>query len=90
LSAGRKQPVARQSVWNSSEFQQSTPKAWLDTFQAELPTAAVNQANPLVVPVPETRDVIGKMAAAVIGGQDAKQAAATAQSQVQKILEESK
>jgi len=43
-------------------------KDWLDSFAKSIPTAAVNQANPLVVQVPETRDAIGKAIVAVIQG----------------------
>lgn len=85
-AAAQKIPVARQSVYDSSVVQSGFPKAWLETYKMELPTAEVNQANPLVVPVPETRDVIGKMVDAVINGADAKQAAAKAQDEVVKIL----
>lgn len=82
LMAKRKLPVARQSVWNSQVFQSSLPKAWLDTFTQELPTAAVNQANPLVVPVPQVRDAIGKAITRVI--EDGPGAAASAANELQK------
>jgi multiple sugar transport system substrate-binding protein len=79
-------PVGRQSAWNSSEFQSSMPKGWLDAFAKEIPTAAVNQANPLVVQVPETRDAIGKAIVAVIQGGNAKEEAMKAQQACLKIL----
>ncbi len=79
-------PVARQSVFNSSAYQASQPKDWLEVFNKEIPTAAVNQANPLVVQVPETRDAIGKAIVSVIQGGDAKTAAQKAQDDTLKIL----
>lgn len=84
--ASRKIPVARQSVWNSQTFQQALPKDWLSNFLREIPTAAVNQANPLVVPVPEVRDAIGKAIVSVIQGGDARSAAREAQRDVLRIL----
>lgn len=84
--AQRKIPVARRSVWNGKSFQTLLPKAWLDSFVKELPSAAVNQANPLVIPVPEVRDAIGKAIVSVIQGGSARQAAAQAQQEVLKIL----
>jgi hypothetical protein len=61
-------------------------KEWLDAFAKQLPTAAVNQANPLVVQVPETRDAIGKAIVSVIQGGNAKEAAMKAQQDCLKIL----
>ncbi len=84
--AKMKLPVGRESVWKSPEFQSSMPKEWVDVFAKELPTAAVNQANPLVVQVPETRDAIGKAIVAVIQGASAKDAAMKAQQDCLKIL----
>ncbi len=84
--AKMKMPVGRESVWKSPEFQSSMSKEWLDAFAKELPTAAVNQANPLVVQVPETRDAIGKAIVSVIQGGNAKQAATKAQQDCLKIL----
>ncbi len=84
--AKMKLPVGRESAWKSPEFQSSMPKEWLDAFAKELPTAAVNQANPLVVQVPETRDAIGKAIVSVIQGGNAKEAAMKAQQDCLKIL----
>ncbi len=84
--AKRKIPVARQSVWNGADFQKLMPKDWLDGFVKELPNAAVNQANPLVIPVPEVRDAIGKAIVSAIQGGDARQAAQQAQKEVLQIL----
>ncbi|HEV2300961.1 MAG TPA: sugar ABC transporter substrate-binding protein [Stellaceae bacterium] len=84
--AKRKIPVARQSVWNGADFQKLMPKGWLDGFVGELPGAAVNQANPLVVPVPEVRDAIGKAIVSAIQGGDARAAAQQAQKEVLQIL----
>ncbi|MHB1415174.1 MAG: ABC transporter substrate-binding protein [Chloroflexota bacterium] len=81
-----KLPVGRQSVWNSSEYQSLMPKPWLDAFSKTLPTAVPNGANPLVAKVPETRDAIGKAIVAVIQGDDAKEAAAKAQTDLLKVL----
>ena len=83
---GIKSPVGRQSAWNSPQFQSSQPKAWLDAFAKEIPTAAVNQANPLVVQVPETRSAIGKAIVAVIQGGNPKEEARKAQEACLKIL----
>lgn len=79
-------PVGRESVWKSKEYQSLMPKDWLTAFDKALPTAAVNQANPLVVQVPETRDAIGKAIVAVIQGGNAKEAAMKAQQDCLKIL----
>lgn len=79
-------PVARQSVFNSSAYQASAPKEYLDVYTKEMTTAAVNQANPLVVQVPEVRDAIGKAIVSVIQGGDAKTAAQKAQDDTLKIL----
>jgi multiple sugar transport system substrate-binding protein len=84
--AKMKLPVGRESVWKSPEFQSSMSKEWLDAFAKQLPTAAVNQANPLVVQVPETRDAIGKAIVSVIQGGNAKEAAMKAQQDCLKIL----
>ena len=84
--AKMKLPVGRESAWKSPEFQSSMPKEWLDAFAKELPTAAVNQANPLVIQVPETRDAIGKAIVSVIQGGNAKEAAMKAQQDCLKIL----
>ena len=81
-----KSPVGRQSAWNSPEYQSSMPRGWLDAFVKEIPTAAVNQANPLVVQVPETRDAIGKAIVAVMQGGNAKEEAMKAQEACLKIL----
>jgi multiple sugar transport system substrate-binding protein len=84
--AKRKIPVARQSVWNGPDFQKLMPKGWLDGFVNELPGAAVNQANPLVVPVPEVRDAIGKAIVSTIEGSNPRPAAQEAQKEVLQIL----
>ena len=84
--AKMKLPVGRESVWKSPEFQSSMSREWLDAFAKQLPTAAVNQANPLVVQVPETRDAIGKAIVSVIQGGNAKEAAMKAQQDCLKIL----
>lgn len=84
--AKMKIPVGRESVWKSKEYQSLMPKDWLTAFDKALPTAAVNQANPLVVQVPETRDAIGKAIVAVIQGGNAKEAAMKAQQDCLKIL----
>jgi len=84
--AKMKIPVGRQSAWNSKEYQSSMPKDWLDSFAKSIPTAAVNQANPLVVQVPETRDAIGKAIVAVIQGGNAREEAMKAQQECLKIL----
>lgn len=84
--AQSKIPVARQSVWEGEEYQSLMPRGWLDAFQASLPTAAVNQANPLVVPVPEVRDSIGRAIVTVIQGGDARGAAEQAQQEVMQFL----
>ncbi|MDA8052141.1 MAG: sugar ABC transporter substrate-binding protein [Rhodospirillales bacterium] len=84
--AKQKIPVARQSVWNGPDFQKLMPKGWLDSFVKELPGAAVNQANPLVAPVPEVRDAIGRAIVSVIEGGNAAPAARRAQREVLKIL----
>ena len=84
--AKMKMPVGRESVLKSPEFQASMPKDWLDAFVNQIPTAAVNQANPLVVQVPETRDAIGKAIVSVIQGGNAKEAAMKAQQDCLKIL----
>lgn len=84
--AKRKIPVARQSVWNGADYQKLMPKDWLDGFVKELPNAAVNQANPLVIPVPQVRDAIGKAIVSAIQGGDAKAAAHQAQKEVLQIL----
>ncbi len=84
--ARMKLPVSRESVWKSAELQAAMPKEWVEVWAKELPTAAVNQANPLVVQVPETRDAIGKAIVAVIQGVSAKEAALKAQQECLKIL----
>ena len=84
--AKMKLPVGRESAWKSPEFQSSMSREWLDAFAKQLPTTAVNQANPLVVQVPETRDAIGKAIVSVIQGGNAKEAAMKAQQDCLKIL----
>jgi multiple sugar transport system substrate-binding protein len=84
--AKAKIPVARESAWKSPEFQGSLPKEWLAAFQATLPDGYPNQANPVVVAVPETRDVIGAAIVAAIEGQPAKDAADKAQKAVAEII----
>ena len=84
--AKMKLPVGRESVWKSPDLQAAMPKEWVDVWAKELPTAAVNEANPLVVQVPETRDAIGKAIVAVIQGVSAKEAALKAQQECLKIL----
>jgi multiple sugar transport system substrate-binding protein len=84
--AKAKIPVARKSAWESPEFQSGLPKEWLSAFQATLPDSYPNQANPVVVAVPETRDAIGAAIVAVIEGQDAKDAAERAQKSVAEII----
>jgi multiple sugar transport system substrate-binding protein len=84
--AKMKLPVGRETVWKSAALRAAMPKEWVDVWAQELPTAAVNQANPLVVQVPETRDAIGKAIVAVIQGASAKEAALKAQQECLKIL----
>lgn len=84
--AKMKIPVGRESAWNSKEYQASMPKDWLNAFVKQIPTVAVNQANPLVVQVPETRDAIGQAIVSVIQGGNAKEAATKAQQECLKIL----
>jgi multiple sugar transport system substrate-binding protein len=81
-----KMPVARKSVWDSPEFQGSLPKEWIASFAAALPDGYPNQANPVVVAVPETRDAIGAAIVASIEGQDVKAAAEKAQQTVAEII----
>jgi len=84
--AKMKLPVGRESVWKSPDLQAAMPKEWVEVWAKEMPTAAVNEANPLVVQVPETRDAIGKAIVAVIQGVSAKEAALKAQQECLKIL----
>jgi multiple sugar transport system substrate-binding protein len=81
-----KVPVARKSVWDSPEFQSSQPREWIDSFQGALVDGYPNQANPVVVAVPETRDAIGAAIVAAIEGQDVKAAAEKAQKTVAEII----
>ncbi len=81
-----KMPVARKSVWDSADFQASLPKEWVTSFAASLPDGYPNQANPVVVAVPETRDAIGAAIVAAIEGQDVKAAAEKAQQTVAEII----
>jgi multiple sugar transport system substrate-binding protein len=83
----QKIPTARQSAWNSAQFQDQMPKGWVEVFEKSVPQAYVNQANPLVVAVPETRDVIGEALVKVIGGADAKGAADEAQVKLADIIQ---
>lgn len=84
--ARAKLPVARQSVWNSPDFQGAMPREWLTSFTGALADAYPNQANPLVVAVPETRDAIGAAIVAAIEGQDVRTAAERAQKTVADIV----
>jgi len=79
-------PLARKSVWDSATFQAALPKDWLTSFQGALADGYPNQANPLVVAVPETRDAIGAAIVAAIEGQDVKAAAEKAQKTVAEII----
>jgi multiple sugar transport system substrate-binding protein len=79
-------PVARKSVWDSAVYQAALPKDWLASFQGALADGYPNQANPLVVAVPETRDAIGAAIVAAIEGQDVKVAAEKAQKTVAEII----
>ncbi len=79
-------PVARKSVWESADYQASQPKEWLTSFQGALADGYPNQANPVVVAVPETRDAIGAAIVASIEGQDVKAAAEKAQRTVAEII----
>ena len=72
--------------WDSAEFQGSLPKDWLAAFQGALADGYPNQANPVVVAVPETRDAIGAAIVAAIEGQDVKAAAEKAQRTVAEII----
>jgi multiple sugar transport system substrate-binding protein len=81
-----KMPVARKSVWDSPDFQGSLPKDWISSFAAALPDGYPNQANPVVVAVPETRDAIGAAIVAAIEGRDVKAAAEKAQQSVAEII----
>ena len=85
-SGKAKIPVARKSVWESAEYQSSQPKDWLASFQGALADGYPNQANPVVVAVPETRDAIGAAIVASIEGQDVKAAAEKAQKTVAEII----
>lgn len=79
-------PVARKSVWDSPDYQARQPKDWLASFQGALADGYPNQANPVVVAVPETRDAIGAAIVASIEGQDVKAAAEKAQRTVAEII----
>jgi multiple sugar transport system substrate-binding protein len=81
-----KVPVARKSVWDGRDFQASQPREWLDSFQGALADGYPNQANPVVVAVPETRDAIGAAIVAAIEGQDVQAAAERAQRTVAEII----
>jgi multiple sugar transport system substrate-binding protein len=84
--ARAKLPVARRSVWESPEFQNSLPKEWITSFAGALADGYPNQANPVVVAVPETRDAIGAAIVAAIECQDVKAAAERAQKTVAEII----
>jgi multiple sugar transport system substrate-binding protein len=84
--AKAKVPVARKSVWESPDFQNSLPRGWIDSFQGALADGYPNQANPVVVAVPETRDAIGAAIVAAIEGQDVRAAAERAQKTVAEII----
>lgn len=84
--AKAKLPVARKSVWDGADFQGSLPKEWLTSFVGALADGYPNQANPVVVAVPETRDAIGAAIVAAIEGQDVKAAAERAQKTVADII----
>jgi multiple sugar transport system substrate-binding protein len=79
-------PVARKSVWDSPEYQTGQPRDWLTSFQGALADGYPNQANPVVVAVPETRDAIGAAIVASIEGQDVKATAEKAQKTVAEII----
>jgi len=85
-SGRAKIPVARKSVWESAEYQSRQPKDWLASFRGALADGYPNQANPVVVAVPETRDAIGAAIVAAIEGQDVKAAADKAQRTVAEII----
>ena len=78
--------AARSSAMGTTAEVGAAPKEWLSAFQATLPDSYPNQANPVVVAVPETRDAIGAAIVAVIEGQDAKDAAERAQKSVAEII----
>ncbi|MGH7278759.1 MAG: ABC transporter substrate-binding protein, partial [Candidatus Rokuibacteriota bacterium] len=84
--AKAKLPVARKSVWESADFQGSLPKDWLTSFTGALADGYPNQANPVVVAVPETRDAIGVAIVTAIEGGDVRAAAEKAQRTVAEII----
>jgi multiple sugar transport system substrate-binding protein len=79
-------PPSRQSVYASDVYTRSVPPDVIATMQAEIPTAVPNGANPLVIPVPEIRSVIGTAISAVLQGGDAQKAADAAQKQAVQVL----
>jgi multiple sugar transport system substrate-binding protein len=79
-------PPSRQSVYNSDLYTKSVPADLVAATKAEIDSAVPNGANPVVVPVPEVRAAIGTAIVAALQGKDAKQAAETAQQEVEKIL----
>lgn len=79
-------PPSRQSVYNSDAYAKSVPADLVAATKAEIGAAVPNGANPVVVPVPEVRSAIGTAIVSVLQGNDARQAAETAQQEVVKIL----
>ena len=81
-----KLPPARQSVYNSDVYTSSVPPDVIATTKATIPNAVPNGANPLVIPVPETRAAIGEAITAVLQGKDAAAAANKMQKEVVSVL----
>lgn len=76
---------SRQSVYDGV-FTSSAPADLIAATKAEIPNAVPNGANPLVIPVPETRAAIGEAITAVLQGKDAATAANTMQKKVVQVL----
>lgn len=81
-----KLPPARQSVYNSDVYTSSVPSDVIATTKTTIPNAVPNGANPLVIPVPETRAAIGEAISAVLQGKDAAAAANKMQKEVVSVL----
>ncbi len=79
-------PPSRQSIYNSDVYTKAVPPDMIAATKAEIPNAVPNGANPLVIPVPETRAAIGEAITAVLQGGDATAAANRMQKQVVSIL----
>jgi multiple sugar transport system substrate-binding protein len=83
-------PTCRQSAWDDPTFNKAVPKEFVDAFLKSFATGVINGLNPMVIPVPEVRDIIGNIVLAELENKDIKAAADKGQAEALDVIARAK